>query len=57
MHCAGGLRKEKKNNKNEITDHVDALDIAESCLQEKEDKSCVVAEQPCRSVWFRPRTF
>ena len=48
MHRVSGLHKakEKKKKKKEITGHVDVLDILESCLQDKEDKYCVVAEKP-----------
>ena len=28
----------------------------ESCLQKREEASCIVAENPSRAVWFMPTT-
>ena len=47
MHRVSGRHqgKKKKAYKNDIG-HVDGLDITESCLLEREETSCVAAEEP-----------
>ena len=48
MHRVSGRhqgKKKRKKGKGNIG-HVDGLDITESCLLEREDMLCVVAEEP-----------
>ena len=48
MHRVSGRHqwKQKKKKDNNDTGHVDGLDITESCLLEREEMLCVVAEEP-----------
>ena len=49
MHRVSGRHQEKKKKKekgNNNICHVDCLDITKSCLLEREDTLCVVAEDP-----------
>ena len=48
MHRVSGRRQEKKEKEKGNNDcgHVEGLAITESCLREREDMLCVVAEEP-----------
>ena len=45
MHRVSGRHPGQKKKKR-IIGHVDGLDITESCLLEREELFCVVAEEP-----------
>ena len=48
MHRVSGRHQGKNNKEKGKTNigHVDGLDITESCLREREEMLCVVAEEP-----------